>query len=35
MFAEFVIGRSVISRMRLRIHVVGVGLAALAKAASS
>lgn len=34
-FAGFVLGPSVISRMRLRIPVVGVGLTALAKAASS
>jgi hypothetical protein len=35
MFAEFVDGCSVISRMRLRITVVGVGLTALAKATGS
>lgn len=35
MFAAFVIGRSVVSRMRLRIPVVGEGLTALAETTSS
>jgi hypothetical protein len=34
MFAGFALDRSVISRMRLRIPVVGLGLITLAKAAS-
>jgi hypothetical protein len=35
MFAAIVVDRSVISRMRLRIPVVGVGLTALAETTSS